>query len=388
MEMIIDAFMDALIDTLKLIPFLFVTYMAMEYLEHKTEKSTTQMLEKAGRFGPFIGGAAGMLPQCGFSAAASSLFAGGVISVGTLIAVFLSTSDEMLPIFISEQVAPKTIISIMVTKMVLGIISGFALDIFMHHGKHTPVPEKHIHDLCEHDHCDCDDDEDETETGHDGEENHDEQHLLSQQEKVHGDHIHAEGTEHDRHEHDAEHDAEHAAGHLHMDGHRDSHKEPEADHHDSHHTHDEHEHHHEHHGHHHHHKGGIYGIIHPAFHHTFQITVFIFLITFVITLLVEGIGKDAIGTFLSGKPVVGVFLAGIVGLIPNCAASVSITELYLMGILSAGQMMSGLMVGAGVGLLVLFRTNYHPNENLRIAVILYTIGVFWGLVIQFAGISF
>lgn len=363
MEMIIDAFMDALIDTLKLIPFLFVTYMAMEYLEHKTEKSTTQMLEKAGRFGPFIGGAAGMLPQCGFSAAASSLFAGGVISVGTLIAVFLSTSDEMLPIFISEQVAPKTIISIMVTKMILGIISGFALDIFMHHGKHTPVPEKHIHDLCEHDHCDCDDDEDEDEieTGHHGIEEHDEKHLSSQQEKLHVDHIHAAETAHDEH-----------------------------------HTHDEHEHHHEHHHehghehghHHHHHKGGIYGILHPAFHHTFQITIFIFLITFVITLLVEGIGKDAIGAFLTGKPVAGVFLAGIVGLIPNCAASVSITELYLMGILNAGQMMAGLMVGAGVGLLVLFRTNYHPNENLRIAVILYTIGVFWGLVIQFAGITF
>ena len=338
MEMIIDAFMDALMDTLKLIPFLFVTYILMEYLEHKTEKSTTEMLEKAGRFGPFIGGAAGMLPQCGFSAAASSLFAGGVISVGTLIAVFLSTSDEMLPIFISEQVAPKTIISIMITKMVLGIISGFALDVFMHHGKHTPVPEKHIHDLCEHDHCACDDD-DKKETGHHEREAQDAKHILSQPEKVHGEHTHAAENEHNEH-------------------------------------------------HHHHHKGGIYGIIHPAFHHTFQITVFIFLITFVITLLVDGIGKDAIGAFLSGKPVVGVFLAGIVGLIPNCAASVSITELYLMGILNAGQMMAGLMVGAGVGLLVLFRTNYHPNENLRITVILYTIGVFWGLVIQFAGISF
>ena len=322
MDMITDALMDAIIDTVKLIPFLLVTYMAMEYMEHKTEKSTTAMLEKAGRFGPLIGGAAGMLPQCGFSAAASSLFAGGVISVGTLIAVFLSTSDEMLPIFISEQVAPKTIIAIMVTKMVLGIISGFALDIFMHHGKHTPAPEKHIHDLCEHDHCACDD------------EDMDEEH--------HG------------HEHSHGH---HGHGHSH-----------------------------DHHGHHH--KSGIAGILQPAFHHTFQITVFIFLITFVITLLVEGIGKDAIGTFLSGKPVVGVFLSGIIGLIPNCAASVSITELYLMGILDAGQMMAGLMVGAGVGLLVLFRTNYHPNENLRIGVILYSIGVFWGLVIQFLEVTF
>ncbi len=346
MEMITDAFMDALIDTIKLVPFLLVTYMAMEYLEHKTEKSTTSMLEKAGRFGPLIGGAAGVLPQCGFSAAASSLFAGGVISVGTLIAVFLSTSDEMLPIFISEQVAPKTIIAILATKMILGIISGFTLDIFMHHGKHTPAPEKHIHDLCEHDHCACDDDEDEDDDDNADDHDHDEHHAQFEAE--------------DKHTHHSE----------------------------AHHDHHGHEHSHEHHGHHHHHKGGIAGILQPAFHHTFQITVFIFLITFVITLLVEGIGREAIGAFLSGKPVVGVFLSGIIGLIPNCAASVSITELYLMGMLDAGQMMAGLMVGAGVGLLVLFRTNYHPNENLRIAVMLYAIGVFWGLVIQFLGVTF
>ena len=100
MEMILDALFDAVLDTAKLIPFLFITYMGMEYLEHKAEKHTTGMLEKAGHFGPLIGAAVGILPQCGFSAAASSLFAGGVISVGTLIAVFLSTSDEMLPIYL------------------------------------------------------------------------------------------------------------------------------------------------------------------------------------------------------------------------------------------------------------------------------------------------
>ena len=126
----------------------------------------------------------------------------------------------------------------------------------------------------------------------------------------------------------------------------------------------------------------------PALHHTIQITAFIFFITLIITLLVEGIGAEAIGHFLSGKPIVGVFLAGVVGLIPNCAASVSITQLYLMGILNAGQMMAGLLVGAGVGLLVLFRTNDHPNENLRITIMLYGLGVFWGLVIEYLGIVF
>ena len=342
MEMILDALLDAVLDTAKLIPFLFITYMGMEYLEHKAEKHTTGMLEKAGHFGPLIGAVVGILPQCGFSAAASSLFAGGVISVGTLIAVFLSTSDEMLPIFISEGVHPATMLRILATKAILGLISGFLLDVFMRHGRHTKAPEKHIHDLCMHEHCDCDDDEEEeelhTEAAHTHEANAD-------------DHTH-------RHVAEEHHSHEHAAAHAHA-GH-----------------------------HHHHHPKGFMGIAMPALHHTVQITGFIFFITLIITLLVEGIGAEALGHFLSGKPIVGVFLAGVVGLIPNCAASVSITQLYLMGILNAGQMMAGLLVGAGVGLLVLFRTNDHPNENLRITIMLYGLGVFWGLVIEYLGIVF
>ena len=337
MEMILDALLDAVLDTAKLIPFLFITYMGMEYLEHKAEKHTTGMLEKAGHFGPLIGAAVGILPQCGFSAAASSLFAGGVISVGTLIAVFLSTSDEMLPIFISA-----TMLRILATKAILGLISGFLLDVFMRHGRHTKAPEKHIHDLCVHEHCDCNEEEEEeelhTEAAHTHEANAD-------------DHAH-------RHVAEEHHSHEHAAAHAHA-GH-----------------------------HHHHHPKGFMGIAMPALHHTIQITGFIFFITLIITLLVEGIGAEAIGHFLSGKPIVGVFLAGVVGLIPNCAASVSITQLYLMGILNAGQMMAGLLVGAGVGLLVLFRTNDHPNENLRITIMLYGLGVFWGLVIEYLGIVF
>lgn len=342
MEMILDALLDAVLDTAKLIPFLFITYMGMEYLEHKAEKHTTGMLEKAGHFGPLIGAAVGILPQCGFSAAASSLFAGGVISVGTLIAVFLSTSDEMLPIFISEGVHPATMLRILATKAILGLISGFLLDVFMRHGRHTKAPEKHIHDLCVHEHCDCNEEEEEeelhTEVAHTHEANAD-------------DHTH-------RHVAEEHHSHEHAAAHVHA-GH-----------------------------HHHHHPKGFMGIAMPALHHTVQITGFIFFITLIITLLVEGIGAEALGHFLSGKPIVGVFLAGVVGLIPNCAASVSITQLYLMGILNAGQMMAGLLVGAGVGLLVLFRTNDHPNENLRITIMLYGLGVFWGLVIEYLGIVF
>lgn len=343
MEMILDALLDAILDTVKLIPFLLITYMGMEYLEHKAEKHTTGMLEKAGHFGPLIGAVVGILPQCGFSAAASSLFAGGVISVGTLIAVFLSTSDEMLPIFISEGVHPATMMKILATKAMLGLVSGFLLDIFMRHGRHTKAPEKHIHDLCVHEHCACDDDEKDEDELHDEAHAHD---AHSPHEDNADDHVH-------RHAAEEHHSHEHAHA-----------------------------------GHHHHHQKGFMGIAMPALHHTIQITGFIFFITLVITLLVEGIGAEAIGHFLSGKPVIGVFLAGVVGLIPNCAASVSITQLYLMGILNAGQMMAGLLVGAGVGLLVLFRTNDHPNENLRITIILYGLGVFWGLVIEYLGIVF
>lgn len=368
MEMILDALLDAILDTAKLIPFLFITYMGMEYLEHKAEKHTTGMLEKAGHFGPLIGAVVGILPQCGFSAAASSLFAGGVISVGTLIAVFLSTSDEMLPIFISEGVHPATMLRILATKAMLGLLSGFLLDIFMRHGHHTKAPEKHIHDLCVHEHCACDDDAEEEDERH---------------EEAHGEHsVEVDATDASMHLHDEEaahaHDA-HSPHEANADDH--AHRHVAEEHHS-------HEHAHAHAGHHHHHQKGFLGIAMPALHHTIQITGFIFFITLIITLLVEGIGAEAIGHFLSGKPIVGVFLAGVVGLIPNCAASVSITQLYLMEILNAGQMMAGLLVGAGVGLLVLFRTNDHPNENLRITIMLYGLGVFWGLVIEYLGIVF
>ena len=207
MEMILDALLDAVLDTAKLIPFLFITYMGMEYLEHKAEKHTTGMLEKAGHFGPLIGAAVGILPQCGFSAAASSLFAGGVISVGTLIAVFLSTSDEMLPIFISEGVHPATMLRILATKAILGLISGFLLDVFMRHGRHTKAPEKHIHDLCVHEHCDCNEEEEEealhTEAAHTHEANAD-------------DHAH-------RHVAEEHHSHEHAAAHAHAGHHHHHH---------------------------------------------------------------------------------------------------------------------------------------------------------------------
>ncbi|MBR2189262.1 MAG: arsenic efflux protein [Eubacterium sp.] len=288
--MVLDVLLDAVIDTVKLLPFLFLTYLLMEYLEHKTGDKSAQALRRMGHLGPLFGGAVGVVPQCGFSAAAASLFSGGVITLGTLLAVFLSTSDEMLPIFISEAVNPFSVLKILVTKMAMGIATGFAVDLILVHIPKLMGVEKDIHDLCEAEHCHCDDEED--------------------------------------------------------------------------------------------------GILKPALRHTLHITLFIFLISIVIGLLVEGIGEHAMATFLTRRRFGGVVLAAVIGLIPNCAASVMLTEFYLKGILAAGQMMAGLLVGAGVGLLVLFRTNRHLKENIGITVVLFVCGILWGLLIERLGITF
>jgi hypothetical protein len=291
MDMIRDALLDAAMDTAKLIPFLFVTYLIMEALERKTSGRTTSLMARVGRFGPVVGAIVGIVPQCGFSAAAASLYSGGLISIGSLLAVFLSTSDEMLPIFISEQVAVPTILRILLSKAVLGMVSGLLVDFALRFTKYRSKTEKHIHDLCEEEHCGCEEEE---------------------------------GS-----------------------------------------------------------------VLHSALVHTLHIVFFVFIITVALTIAVESLGEDRVAGFLTGKPVVGTFLAALFGLIPNCASSVLITQLYLDGMLGAGQMMAGLLVGAGVGLLVLFRTNdRHPKENVKIALLLYCIGVFWGLLIELLGIPF
>ena len=289
-ELLTDALLDAVIDTAKLIPFLFVTYLFMEFLERKTEEKSAAALRKVGKAGLVIGGLLGIVPQCGFSAAAASLFSGGVISLGTLLAVFLSTSDEMLPIFISSAVGFRTIFRVVIAKVIIGLITGLVIDLVITLMHYRMKSDKHIHDLCEQEHCGCEDEEG--------------------------------------------------------------------------------------------------GVVRSALVHTLKITLFIFIISFVITLLVEGAGEEKIAGFLSGMPYLGVFLSGIVGLIPNCAASVMITQLYLSGLLGAGQMMSGLLVGAGVGLLVLFRTSRHWKENLKVLTVLYAAGVFWGLIIEALHITF
>lgn len=268
------------LDTVKLIPFLFLTYLAMEYLEHRAGKKTQTLIKKSGRLGPVIGSFLGVVPQCGFSAAASNLYAGRIITMGTLLSIYLSTSDEMLPILISEGAPAPMIAKILLVKVAIGMVAGFVIDIFF---RRKEEEHDHIHEICEHEHCHC--------------------------EK---------------------------------------------------------------------------GIFRSAVSHTLQITLYILLVAFVLEVLLNILGEDALANLISNRPVFGPVLAGIVGLIPNCASSVVITQLYLdlNGAMSFGTMLAGLLVNAGVGLLVLFRVNHDKKENLKILGLLYLIGVLAGIVLE------
>jgi len=283
------ALLDTVRDTLTLIPFLFITYVAMEWLERRTEDQSVGLLSRIGKFGHVAGAGIGLIPQCGFSAAAASLYSGGVITAGTLIAVFLSTSDEMLPIFISSSVGAATIGKVLAAKFVIALVSGIAVDVtarLVHHRSET----KHIHDLCEREHCGCEDEE---------------------------------GS-----------------------------------------------------------------ILHSALVHTLKITGFIFIISLALSLLMTYIGEEAIASLLTGAPVAGTIVTALIGLIPNCAASVVIAQMYLEGLLTCGQLMSGLLVGAGAGLLVLVRTNNKTRENAKVIGTLLLLGTAWGILIDALGITF
>lgn len=311
-------------DTLGILPFLFLSYLLMEWLEHRAGERTARLLHRSGKIGPLLGGCLGIVPQCGFSASAAGLYAGRVISTGTLLAVFLSTSDEMLPILISRRVSAGTIALILGVKVLIAAAAGMAVDLIWrstHRGGHEEAHHHHEH--------------------HQG-----------------YDHAH----HHDHHGHDH--------GHEHSDiGERPQtaiHEMCESE--------------------------GCHcerGIFLSALIHTLKIFGYILLISFLFTCLVETVGEERLGSFLSSVPVLGQLLAGLIGLIPNCAASVIITEMYLNGLISSGCMMAGLLVGAGIGVMVLFRVNHrHMRDNVRLTAILYAVGVAAGVLIDAVGLLF
>ncbi len=274
--MILDVLSDALLDTLKVLPFLFAAFLILEFIEHYSSRHNSRILSKVGKAGPLAGALLGCIPQCGSSVAAANLYAGGLITTGTLLAVFLSTSDEALLILMAHPGSGRSIASLLVWKIIIGIIAGVLADLIFRGKKE----EKDCKDICKS--CGCSD------TG---------------------------------------------------------------------------------------------GILKPALFHTVRLTAWLFLFTFCLNLLLAFIGIEKLAVFLGKDTLFQPFLAALLGLVPNCAASVLITELYLAGALSFGSAIAGLCSGAGVGLAVLFRSNHPLRENLKILLLLYSVAVIAGMLL-------
>ena len=277
----LDIILDSLIDVLKLIPFLFIAFLLLEYIEHKMSKKNEKILVNNRKTGPIIGGVLGAFPQCGFSAMATKLFSSRVITLGTLIAVYLSTSDEMLPIMLSRGTNILTVLKIIGIKVFVGIFVGLLIDVFYkkkndHHGS--------IHNMCNDEHCHCEE-----------------------------------------------------------------------------------------------------GILKSSLHHTVSITIYLLITILIFNIIIYYVGEDNIKEFLLNNKGM-YFISSLIGLIPNCASSVVMSEVYLSGMSSLGFLMSGLLTGAGVGLLILFKTNKNLKENIVIVFLIYIIGVIFGYLIDLLGI--
>ncbi|MBO7349064.1 MAG: arsenic efflux protein [Spirochaetales bacterium] len=285
-DVLYDYFLDALIDSAKLIPFLYVIYLLMELLEKKAGNTFPRFLGKSKQIGPLAGGLIGVVPQCGLAAASASLYSGKVITLGTLIAVFLSASDEMLPILISSAYPVVSILKILLVKVFIAVVSGYIVDLLFKKGTQTDQNEK-----------------EEVERSFD--------------------------------------EYEHRSN-----------------------------------------------IFLCALRHTLEIFIFIFIFSLILNIIIGSVGEDNLSRVLNSIPVVGELVAALVGLIPNCASSVIITQLYLDGIITAGPMFAGLLVNAGVGTLVLFRTNRNTKNSLAIIGLLYALGVMWGSLIELLGLVF
>ena len=393
MELLPHLLEHAFEDTIYLVPFLLATYILLELLEHKAGDKAAVLVRKAGIAGPFVGSLLGAVPQCGFSAAGSALYASRAITLGTLFAVFLSTSDEMLPLFIAEQVDPLIMLSIIGTKIAIGMIMGFAIDGALRLRVRSEVKheEKRLRDL-----------------GHGVCCTHTENHEHEREHEHECDHgrkyNHEHDSEHDEHEHGHAHDHDHgherkagvACSHEHSVSCANSHNNPVSC------TCP--------HGHHltgteleqpfsHHHchnpscsvseeSSSWKDILISALKHTLQVTIIVYLISFALVAVMELAGEDAITNYLVTNPGIAIFGSALVGLIPNCGASVVITQLYLDGMLGTGAMISGLLVSAGVGILVLFSENHRLRQNIFILVGLLIIGVAWGSLFELLGITF
>lgn len=319
MDLFVDVLLDSVTDTAKLVPFLLLTYIAMEAIEHGTAGSAERLIARADKSGPVVGALFGALPQCGFSAMAATLYAGRVITAGTLVAVILSTSDELIPVFMAHGTQVGRLGSIIGIKVTVALVVGLLVDVVLRMLHRVGDGHPHIAELCERAHCHCGDVDE-----------------LSDERSAHA---HDHGAGHARHH-------EHHAGSI-----------------------------------------SLWHIVRSALVHTVEVSLFIFAITLAFGYAFELVGQETLAEALGSHPVRATFLAALIGLIPNCGASVAISELFIDGTLATGPMLAGLLVSGGMGLLVLFRTNYDQQQNIEIAAFIYVVGVACGLAASALGIA-
>lgn len=271
-----------ILDTLKIMPFIFIVYLVIEYFEHRSNTAISHALMKAGRLGSVYGALLGSIPQCGFSVIASDLFSRGALTIGTLIAIFVATSDEAIPIILSYPDKAYIALIVIGIKIVIAVIFGVIIDLVYKNRKELSVCHEHHHH--EHFHGNCES----------------------------------------------------------CDG----------------------------------------GIFISAVKHTIKIFLFVLIANIIFTCAVESVGEEALADYLLKDSVFQPFAASAIGLIPNCAASVILTESYISGALSFGSLVAGLCSGAGVGVLLLFKRNKNLKQNFCILALLYAIGVVSGILIQ------
>ena len=276
----LDIILDTVLDGLKILPFLFVAFLMIELIEHKVGKKGIKVIEKSGKLGPLVGGVLGCLPQCGFSVLATNFYVTRIITMGTLISVYLSTSDEMLPILISHGSDLSTIFSILGIKLLIGIFVGFVVDFFVKKQDKVLLEE-----FCDNNHCHCDK-----------------------------------------------------------------------------------------------------GLFKSSIVHTLKTLFFIVLVSFCLNIIMYYGGTDVLSKLLNNNNVLTPFFASLIGLIPNCCASVVITELYLNNVLSISSVIAGLLTGSGVALLVLFKSNKNIKENIKILLIIYFVGAISGVLLNLIGV--
>lgn len=282
MHLILHTLEHAFFDSVKILPFIFLMYLIIEYFEHKNNTNLSHLLMKSRKSGAVYGGLFGSIPQCGFSVIAADLYSKEAITLGTLIAIFVATSDEAVPIILAHPEKAYLVIEVILAKIILAVLFGCLTDLF--------YKKKDSSHVCEEEHY---------------------------HEHFHGNCESCEG-----------------------------------------------------------------GIFKSALIHSVKIFVFIFIATFILGFIIEAAGEDALSRILLKNSFFQPWITAVIGLIPNCATSVILTQSFLTGAVTFGSLIAGLCSGAGVGLLVLFKKNKSLKENLTILLIMYLIGAASGTIIQ------